>query len=101
MPTLLLPKKATSGNGDGGKERKCAALKSSLGGTLWKKREAYFSWAIFGGVEIVYEFKVTDERVSRGGEDGFASGIGSNEGLLGSMEGEIVTCRRIWPDMAG
>lgn len=53
FPTLLLPKKATSGKGEGGESRKCAALNNIFGGAEVKKRDAYFSCASFGGLEKV------------------------------------------------
>ena len=53
LPTLLRPRKATSGCEEGGKERKCAALKRRLGSEAQKKWEAYLRWVEEGGRETL------------------------------------------------
>jgi hypothetical protein len=53
LPTLLRPRKATSGWGEGGKERKWEALKRMRGGEVWKKEAAYLSCCVLGGREVV------------------------------------------------
>ena len=90
MPTLLLPKKATSGNGEDGKERKYAALKRISGGLLWKNEAAYLSCCPLGGVEMVYEFKVAEVILRSVSAAGLASG-GDGGSSLGTVLYAVVT----------
>ena len=80
LPTLLLPKKATSGKGEGGKERKKAALKRTCGSPLWKKEAAYCSCCAFGGTEIVYECTVAGVMLRSSDVEGLAGGGRGGEG---------------------
>jgi len=54
LPTLERPRKATSGCGLAGRERKVEAEKRKRGGVRVKKVCAYFRAVVFGGSEMEY-----------------------------------------------